>query len=377
MLWNLPAFSVCSLGNSWLWAAWSNTEEAYAFLKKTEKSATMDCLFYAEAPSKNAAIQTAHKLLGSHAKELSSEWASEVGRIINREPIKLLEGEDNSEVTTTELQEGIEQLNSLIGLSTVKTTVQELVNITKVAKMQAQAGIKAPQITRHLVFTGNPGTGKTTVARIMGRIYKSLEVLSEGHFVEVDRTDLVGEYLGKTAPKTAEVVKSALGGILFIDEAYSLVPENKSDIYGQEAISTLLKMMEDHRDNLVVIVAGYKQEMQRFIQSNPGLKSRFSRSIHFEDYSSNELTEIFKASCEHHGYLASEKTLKEVQNLVSQFETRIGDLGNGRFMRNIFDRCIANQCNRLALEAKPSKKELKTFQPNDVPTQEQLQQFLM
>jgi SpoVK/Ycf46/Vps4 family AAA+-type ATPase len=374
MLWNLPAFSVCSLGNSWLWAAWSSTEDAYKFLKKSEKSVIMDCLFYAEAPSKTAAVKTAYKMLGLHAKELSSEWALEVGKVLGKQTTQ---GSNSDKTADDELQENLKELTSLIGLDTVKTTVQELVNITKVAKMQAQAGIKAPQITRHLVFTGNPGTGKTTVARIMGRIYKNLDVLSKGHFIEVDRTDLVGEYLGQTAPKTAEVVKSALGGVLFIDEAYSLVPDNKSDVFGQEAISTLLKMMEDHRDNLVVIVAGYKQEMQQFIQSNPGLKSRFSRSIHFKDYGTSELAEIFRTSCEHHGYLTSEKTLEEIQNLISQFESRIGELGNGRFMRNIFDRCIANQCNRLALEAKPSKEELKTFQPNDVPTQEQLQQFLV
>jgi SpoVK/Ycf46/Vps4 family AAA+-type ATPase len=233
------------------------------------------------------------------------------------------------------------------GLSAVKSTVQELVNIAKVAQMQAQAGIKAPAITRHLVFTGNPGTGKTTVARTLGEIYKNLGALSKGHFTEVDRTDLVAGYLGQTAPKTAKVVESALGGVLFIDEAYSLVPDGRGDMYGQEAINTLLKMMEDHREDLVVIVAGYKGEMSRFIDSNPGLKSRFSRSIHFEDYSTSELTEIFKVRCELHGYLLSDNTLKAVQGLVKQFESQIGELGNGRFVRNIFDRCVAIQCNRL------------------------------
>ncbi|KOP22983.1 hypothetical protein AMR41_28660 [Hapalosiphon sp. MRB220] len=294
--------------------------------------------------------------------------------MIDQQPFKEI---SESKVVTDELQECLVQLNSLIGLDGVKSTVQELVNIAKVARLQAQAGIKAPQITRHLVFTGNPGTGKTTVARVIGEIYKNLEILSKGHFVEVDRTDLVGEYLGQTAPKTAEVVKSALGGVLFIDEAYSLVPEDRKDMYGQEAISTLLKMMEDYREELVVIVAGYKQEMYRFLESNPGLKSRFSRSIHFQDYSPTELTKIFKLRCDQHGYLVSDKTLKKINNLVSQFEHRIGELGNGRFMRNVFDRCIANQCNRLATSKKPSKEDLKTFQPDDVPTQEHLQQFLL
>lgn len=374
MSWNSPVFSVCTYSNSWLWAAWSNTKDAYAFLEKSEKTVEMDCLVYAKAPSKDVAIQTAHRILGVYSEQLSSEWASEVCKVIKG---KLHEDTDKREVVTDELQVCLDQLHLLIGLSAVKSTVQELVNIAKVAQMQAQAGIKAPQITRHLVFTGNPGTGKTTVARVLGEIYKNLGVLSKGHFVEVDRTSLVGEYLGQTAPKTAEVVKSALGGVLFIDEAYSLVPVGRGDMFGQEAISTILKMMEDHREDLVVIVAGYKEEMYRFIESNPGLKARFSRSIRFEDYSPVELAEIFKVRCEQHGYLVSNETLETVCNLVEQFKHKIGELGNGRFIRNIFDRCIANQCNRLAVSAKPSIEDLKTFLPADIPTQEQLQQSLL
>jgi Holliday junction resolvasome RuvABC ATP-dependent DNA helicase subunit len=272
----------------------------------------------------------------------------------------------------SKLPNGINKLQLLIGLDTVKSTVQELVNITKTGQIQAQVGIKAPTITRHLVFTGSPGTGKTTVARIIGEIYKDLGVLSKGHFIEVDRTGLVGEYLGQTAPKTANVIQSAMGGVLFIDEAYSLVPKDKSDMYGQEAISTLLKMMEDHRDDLVVIVAGYQEEMQRFIQSNPGLKSRFSKSIHFEDYSVKELTRIFQENCRQYGYIVGPETVEALYRLISQFEAKIGELGNGRFVRNIFDRCVANQCNRLVTLNQPSEKELKTFKPTDIPTKKQL-----
>lgn len=202
-------------------------------------------------------------------------------------------------------------------------------------------------------------------------------VLSKGHFTEVDRTALVAGYLGQTAPKTTQAVEAALGGVLFIDEAYSLVPEGRSDMFGQEAINTLLKMMEEHREDLVVIVAGYKGEMSRFINSNPGLKSRFARSIHFEDYSSLELAEIFKVMCKQQEYLLSENTLNRVQVLVKEFESQIGDLGNGRFVRNIFDRCVAIQCNRLAQLTNPSKEDLKTFLPSDVPTDEQLAQYLL
>lgn len=369
-----PVFSVCASDGSWLWVAWNSLDDAYAFREKPEKQLSIDCLFFAEAPSKEAAVKTARNLLGTHIKQIGSEWAAEVCKAIDKKPYI---DSDECEGVTDELQKSLDQIYSLIGLSAVKSTVQELVNIAKVAQMQAQAGIKAPAITRHLVFTGNPGTGKTTVARILGEIYKNLGVLSKGHFTEVDRTDLVAEYLGQTAPKTAKVVESALGGVLFIDEAYSLVPEGRGDIYGQEAINTLLKMMEDHREDLVVIVAGYKGEMSRFIDSNPGLKSRFSRSIHFEDYSSPELTEIFKVRCDSHGYLLSDKTLKAVQDLVKQFESQIGELGNGRFVRNIFDRCVAIQCNRLAALAKPSKEDLKTFLPADVPTHDQLAQYLL
>lgn len=276
-----------------------------------------------------------------------------------------------------ELEKSLEQLHSLTGLSAVKSTVQELVNIAMVSQKQAQAGIKSPAITRHLVFTGNPGTGKTTVARLLGDIYKYLGVLSKGHFVEVERSHLVAGYLGQTAPKTTKVIESALGGVLFIDEAYSLVPDGRGDAFGQEAINTLLKMMEDYREDLVVVVAGYKGEMSRFIDSNPGLKSRFSRSIHFEDYAPSELADIFKVRCEQSGYLLSDKTLESVCHLVEQFESQVGELGNGRFVRNIFDRCVAMQCSRLAALTKPTKEDLMTFLPADIPTHDQLAQSLL
>lgn len=275
------------------------------------------------------------------------------------------------------LQHALKKLHALTGLDTVKSTVQELVSIAKVSQMQAKVGIKSPAITRHLVFTGNPGTGKTTVARLLGEIYKHLGVVSKGHFVEVDRSLLVAEYVGQTAPKTTKVIESALGGVLFIDEAYALVPDGRGDAFGQEAINTLLKMMEDHRENLVVVVAGYKTEMARFVDSNPGLKSRFSRAIHFEDYAPSELADIFKASCEQHGYLLSDQTLKSMCHLIGQFETQVGELGNGRFVRNIFDRCVAMQCSRLAALSRPTKDDLRTFLPADIPTQEQLTQSLL
>jgi len=276
-----------------------------------------------------------------------------------------------------ELQKDLEQLNALIGLSVVKSTVQELVNVAKIAQMKTQVGMKTPDITRHLVFTGSPGTGKTTVARILGEIYKNLGVLSKGHFTEVDRSSLVAEYVGQTAPKTTNVIQSALGGVLFIDEAYALVPEGQKDPFGQEAVNTLLKMMEDYRDDLVVIVAGYKTEMSRFINSNPGLKSRFGRSVHFENYTPSELVEIFKVKCTEQGYVVSEQVLASVHLLVMGLADQIGELGNGRFARNLFDRCVVRQCNRLALLTNPSKDDLSNLLPDDVPTHEELMRSLL
>lgn len=368
-----PVFSVCQLKNSWFWAAWDNQEKANMFLMKKNQSSLTDCLFYAYVPSRETALQQASKILGVSHKEIDSKFAIELAEIIsdshnvNNQQLKeksQQKQEQKEEINS--IEEDLKKLNYLIGLKEVKSTVQELVNIAKISRLKVEAGLKAPQITKHLVFTGNPGTGKTTVARILGQIYKKLNILSKGHFVEVDRTDLVAEYLGQTAPKTTKIVESALGGILFIDEAYSLVPENKQDMFGQEAISTLLKLMEDNREDLIVIVAGYKQEMKRFIQSNPGLKSRFSKFINFVDYNPEELTKIFELMCQDNGYIIDHQVIEKVLNLLLEFQSKIGELGNGRFVRNIFDRCIANQCNRLATRPNPTKEDLITFHINDV-----------
>lgn len=371
-----PVFSVCQLRNSWFWAAWDNQQKANEFLLKKNKSAVTDCLYYSYVSHRQTALQQASKILGVSCKEIESKFALELANIINNShDVKNQQITENypsqTEAENNNNEEGsiekdLEKLNSLIGLEDVKSTVQELVNMAKIFRLKIKAGLKTPQITRHLVFTGNPGTGKTTVARILGNIYQKLDIVSQGHFIEVDRTDLVAEYLGQTAPKTTKVVESALGGILFIDEAYSLVPEDKKDTFGQEAISTLLKMMEDNREDLVVIVAGYKEEMKRFIQSNPGLKSRFSKYINFQDYTPEELTKIFELMCKEHGYKIDDLVKIEIKDLLTEFQPKIGDLGNGRFVRNIFDRCIANQCNRLAKMTNPTTPDLITFKIDDV-----------
>ena len=261
-----------------------------------------------------------------------------------------------------------EELDNLIGLESVKKEVRSLANFVKLQKQREKQGLKTAKVSYHLVFYGSPGTGKTTVARIVGRIYKDLGVLKKGHTVETDRAGLCGEYVGKTGPKTDTVITKALDGVLFIDEAYSLVPEGGSgNDYGQEAISTILKRMEDYRDRLVVIVAGYKDEMQRFIDSNPGLQSRFNRYIDFPDYSAKELTDIFKMYMKKNQYTLdpeAEDYLKERFDYVVAHKDR--NFGNARFARNVFEKSIQQQANRLAGQSTLTKKQLTELTIDDI-----------
>ena len=260
------------------------------------------------------------------------------------------------------------ELDDLIGLNSVKKEVRSLANFVKVQKQREAQGLKTAKVSYHLVFYGSPGTGKTTVARIVGRIYKDLGVLKKGHTVETDRGGLVAKYMGQTALKTDTVIQQALDGVLFIDEAYSLVPENgNGQDYGQEAIATLLKRMEDYRDRLVVIIAGYRNEMQRFIDSNPGLQSRFNRYIDFPDYSGVELTDIFKMYMKKNQYTladGAEEYLKE------QFEYAVAhkdrNFGNARFARNVFEKSIQSQANRLEWMANLSKSQLTELTVDDL-----------
>ena len=252
------------------------------------------------------------------------------------------------------------ELDELIGLNSVKKEVRSLANFVKLQKQREAQGLKTAKVSYHLVFYGSPGTGKTTVARIVGRIYKDLGVLKKGHTVETDRAGLVGEYVGKTGPKTDTVIMKALDGVLFIDEAYSLVPEDGggSD-YGQEAISTILKRMEDYRDRLVVIVAGYKDEMQRFIDSNPGLQSRFNRYIDFPDYTGQELAEIFKMYMKKNQYTLNDSTEAYLRTRFDVIvEKKDRNFGNARYARNVFEKSIQAQANRLAGQTNLSKDQL-------------------
>jgi SpoVK/Ycf46/Vps4 family AAA+-type ATPase len=250
----------------------------------------------------------------------------------------------------------------------VKKEVRSLANFVKLQKQREAQGLKTAKVSYHLVFYGSPGTGKTTVARIVGRIYKDLGVLKKGHTVETDRAGLVAKYMGQTAQQTDTVVQKALDGVLFIDEAYSLVPEggNGQD-YGQEAIATILKRMEDYRDRLVVIIAGYKNEMQRFIDSNPGLQSRFNRYIDFPDYSPQELTDIFKMYMKKNQYTMdgdAEAYLKTRLEIVVEKKDR--NFGNARYARNVFEKSIQAQANRLAGRTGLTKEELSELTMDDL-----------
>ena len=248
------------------------------------------------------------------------------------------------------------ELDSYVGLAAVKREVKDLIDLAAVEQLRRQHGLPTADMSLHMVFTGSPGTGKTTIARLMARVYHSLGILSRGQLVEVDRSGLVAGYVGQTAIKTRKVIDSALGGVLFIDEAYALNGGGAND-FGQEAIDTLLKAMEDHRDDLVVIVAGYDGLMDAFIRSNPGLESRFNRFLHFADYTEEELLAIFRMQCQKGCYVLDPAAEEPLRALLAQ---RMGDavsFGNARGVRNLFEQILVRQAGRLAGQGSSVTKE--------------------
>ena len=262
------------------------------------------------------------------------------------------------------IEDLLAELDSYVGMDAIKTEVRSLINMVQVYKLRREHDLPTTDMSLHMVFSGNPGTGKTTVARIMSRIYHSLDILSKGQLVEVDRSGLVAGYVGQTAIKTQKVIEKAMGGVLFIDEAYALNGRSEND-FGQEAIDTILKAMEDHRDDLVVIVAGYTDLMDRFIHSNPGLESRFNRFLLFDDYTTDEMVEIFRMQCKKGCYQLTEEARPLIRDYIAE-ESADDSFGNARGVRNLFEHVLVAQNNRLAAMEKITREDLMTITADDV-----------
>lgn len=267
------------------------------------------------------------------------------------------------------LDELLEELNTLIGLEKVKEDVKSLINLVKIRKIRRERGMDSPDMSLHMVFSGNPGTGKTTIARLLAEIYKAMGLLSKGHLIETDRSGLVGGYVGQTALKVQEVAAKAKGGVLFIDEAYSLTVNRGATDYGFEAVDTLLKYMEDNRDDLIVIVAGYPAPMEEFLNSNPGLRSRFNKYLFFDDYTPEELIGILKLNAKKSDLKLSDEAEKFAMDFFTKrCENRPANYANGRDVRNFFEKALLNQANRLALHDKIEDEQLTTLEVEDFNT---------
>lgn len=274
--------------------------------------------------------------------------------------------QDKKDDDSRTLFELLDELNTLIGLENVKAKVNDLIIYQKVQKKRRDNGLHTSKSTLHLAFTGNPGTGKTTVARIVGRIYKQIGLLSKGHFVEVSRTDLIAGYQGQTALKVKKVIEKAKGGVLFIDEAYSITENDHSDSYGRECLTELTKALEDYREDLVVIVAGYTEPMNNFFESNLGLKSRFNTFIEFDDYAADELEDILILMCKDNDYALNEDVKISIKKYLDDQVANKGDnFANGRLIRNIYDDLVMNHARRVVEIDNANKEDLSLITGKD------------
>ncbi len=328
-----------------------------------------------EETNKEATIALLKKLSAIIDSSQSTVEAKRLAQIVNANLIEYygyvtLQGICKAEIEPVEdtrtLPQLIEELNALVGLKTVKEKVSDLIVYQKVQKLRRDKNLNSAKGTMHLAFTGNPGTGKTTVARIVGRVYKQIGLLSKGHFVEVSRTDLIAGYQGQTALKVKKVIDEAKGGVLFIDEAYSITENDHSDSYGRECLTELTKALEDYRDDLVVIVAGYTEPMNHFFASNPGLKSRFNTFIEFPDYSADELKKMFEKLCTDNDYALADDVHECIYNILfKQVSDKNDNFANGRLVRNIYDDVTMNHARRVIKIGAPSREDLSLITLDD------------
>jgi len=335
------------------------TKFANAITEENSQEATVTLLKKISSVADNSKYSIEVKKLANALKQSLIEYHGycKVSELCNQEKVD----ED-----TRTLPELLNELNELVGLENVKKKVNDLIIYQKVQKLRRDNNLHTSKSTLHLAFTGNPGTGKTTVARIVGRVYKQIGLLSKGHFIEVSRTDLIAGYQGQTALKVKKVIEKAKGGVLFIDEAYSITENDHSDSYGRECLTELTKALEDYRDDLVVIVAGYTKPMKLFFESNPGLKSRFNTFIEFDDYSAEELAQILVAMCKNNDYVLNETASERIKaSLEEKVSEKDNNFANGRMVRNIYDDLIMNHARRVINIANASREDLSTIIAED------------
>lgn len=328
-----------------------------------------------EEKSESATISLLRKISETVDNPKHKIEAKKVAQVVNSSLIefygystiqRICKTAEEADEDTRTLQDLLDELNALVGLEKVKHKVQDLIMYQEVQKMRRAKNLYSEKTTLHLAFMGNPGTGKTTVARIVGRIYKQIGLLSKGHFVEASRTDLIAGYQGQTALKVKKIIEQAKGGVLFIDEAYSITENDHSDSYGRECLTELTKALEDYREDLVVIVAGYTEPMNIFFASNPGLKSRFNTFIEFDDYTPTELTEILSVICKKNDYVLSSELESILKAYFEELTKNKGDnFANGRLSRNVYDDLVMNHARRIINSSSQSTTDLSTLLPID------------